>query len=81
LAKKNTGAKSVTYTEALDAALCYGWIDGQVQKYDVQFYLQKFTPRRAKSIWSVRNTQKSQSLIAGMRHIIPPLPSQFRKIL
>jgi uncharacterized protein YdeI (YjbR/CyaY-like superfamily) len=65
LAKKNTGAKSVTYTEALDVALCYGWIDGQVQKYDQQFYLQKFTPRRAKSIWSVRNTQKAESLIAG----------------
>jgi uncharacterized protein YdeI (YjbR/CyaY-like superfamily) len=64
LAKKNTGAKSVSYTEALDVALCYGWIDGQVQKYDQQFYLQKFTPRRAKSIWSVRNTQKAQSLIA-----------------
>jgi uncharacterized protein YdeI (YjbR/CyaY-like superfamily) len=65
LAKKNTGAKSVTYIEALDAALCYGWIDGQVQKYDEQFYLQKFTPRRAKSIWSVRNTQKAESLIAA----------------
>jgi uncharacterized protein YdeI (YjbR/CyaY-like superfamily) len=65
LAKKNTGAKSVTYTEALDTALCYGWIDGQVQKYDEQFYLQKFTPRRAKSIWSVRNTQKAESLIAA----------------
>jgi uncharacterized protein YdeI (YjbR/CyaY-like superfamily) len=65
LAKKNTGAKSVTYTEALDVALCYGWIDGQVQKYDKQFYLQKFTPRRAKSIWSVRNTQKADTLIAS----------------
>jgi uncharacterized protein YdeI (YjbR/CyaY-like superfamily) len=65
LAKKNAGAKSVTYSEALDVALCYGWIDGQVQKYDEQFYLQKFTPRRAKSIWSVRNTQKAESLIAA----------------
>jgi uncharacterized protein YdeI (YjbR/CyaY-like superfamily) len=65
LAKKNTGATSVSYTEALDVALCYGWIDGQVQKYDQQYYLQKFTPRRVKSIWSVRNTQKAESLIAA----------------
>jgi uncharacterized protein YdeI (YjbR/CyaY-like superfamily) len=65
LAKKKTGAKSVSYTEALDAALCYGGIDGQVQKYDEQFYLQKFTPRRDKSIWSVRNTQKAEALIAA----------------
>jgi uncharacterized protein YdeI (YjbR/CyaY-like superfamily) len=65
LAKKNTGATSVSYGEALDVALCYGWIDGQVQKYDEQFYLQKFTPRRAKSIWSVRNTQKAENLIAA----------------
>jgi uncharacterized protein YdeI (YjbR/CyaY-like superfamily) len=73
LAKKNTGAKSVSYTEALDAALCYGWIDGQVQKYDEQFYLQKFTPRRAKSIWSVRNTQRAQSLIAAGKMMPPGL--------
>jgi uncharacterized protein YdeI (YjbR/CyaY-like superfamily) len=65
LAKKNTGATSVSYAEALDVALCYGWIDGQVQKYDQQFYLQKFTPRRAKSIWSKKNTQKAESLIAA----------------
>src|SRR4051794_36447929 len=67
LAKKNTGATSVSYTEALDVALCYGWIDGQVQKYDGQFYLQKFTPRRAKSIWSKKNTEKAESLIAAGR--------------
>jgi uncharacterized protein YdeI (YjbR/CyaY-like superfamily) len=65
LAKKNTGAVSTSYAEALDVALCYGWIDGQVQKYDEQFYLQKFTPRRAKSIWSMRNTQKAESLFAA----------------
>jgi uncharacterized protein YdeI (YjbR/CyaY-like superfamily) len=65
LAKKNTGATSVSYIEALDTALCYGWIDGQVQKYDEQFYLQKFTPRRAKSIWSKKNTEKAEVLIAA----------------
>jgi uncharacterized protein YdeI (YjbR/CyaY-like superfamily) len=65
LAKKNTGVKSVTHAEALDVALCYGWIDGQVQKYDEQYYLQKFTPRRAKSIWSKKNTQKAEALIAA----------------
>jgi uncharacterized protein YdeI (YjbR/CyaY-like superfamily) len=64
IAKKNTGAVSASYGEALDVALCYGWIDGQVQKYDEQFYIQKFTPRRAKSIWSKKNTEKAESLIA-----------------
>jgi uncharacterized protein YdeI (YjbR/CyaY-like superfamily) len=65
IAKKNTGAVSVSYTEALDVALCYGWIDGQVQKYDEQYYIQKFTPRRAKSIWSKKNTEKAETLIAA----------------
>src|SRR5471032_3385026 len=65
MAKKNTGASSVSYGEALDVALCWGWIDGQVQKYDEQYYLTKFTPRRAKSIWSKRNTEKAQALIAA----------------
>ena len=65
MAKKNTGASSVSYAEALDVALCYGWIDGQIQKYDQQYYLTKFTPRRAKSIWSKRNTEKAEALIAA----------------
>ena len=53
--KKNSGISTITYDEALDVALTYGWIDGQVKKYDVNSYLQKFTPRRQKSMWSKRN--------------------------
>jgi uncharacterized protein YdeI (YjbR/CyaY-like superfamily) len=53
--KKNSGITTISYDEALDVALCYGWIDGQVKKYDENSYLQKFTPRRHKSMWSKRN--------------------------
>lgn len=53
--KKSSSIQSVNYDEALDVALCYGWIDGQLKKYDDTSYLQKFTPRRPKSIWSKRN--------------------------
>ena len=63
LAKKNSGIPSVTYEEALEAALCYGWIDGQKGSFDGQFWLQKFTPRGPKSIWSKINTEKAERLI------------------
>jgi len=53
--KKNSKTATIVYDEALDVALCYGWIDGQVKKYDEVSYLQKFTPRRPKSMWSKRN--------------------------
>jgi uncharacterized protein YdeI (YjbR/CyaY-like superfamily) len=55
LFKKDSGVPSVTYAEALDEALCYGWIDGQLDKYDDKSWLRKFTPRRPKSVWSKRN--------------------------
>jgi uncharacterized protein YdeI (YjbR/CyaY-like superfamily) len=55
--KKNSGIETINYDEALDVALCYGWIDGQVKKYDEHSYLQKFTPRRANSMWSKRNKE------------------------
>jgi uncharacterized protein YdeI (YjbR/CyaY-like superfamily) len=55
--KKDSGVATVTYAEALDQALCFGWIDGQKLPYDKQSWLQKFTPRRPKSGWSKRNTQ------------------------
>ena len=55
--KKNSGIETINYYEALDVALCYGWIDGQVKKYDENSYLQKFTPRRPKSMWSKRNKE------------------------
>jgi uncharacterized protein YdeI (YjbR/CyaY-like superfamily) len=63
-AKRTLGIASVTYDEALDIALCYGWIDGQVRSLDDTYYLQKFTPRRAKSLWSKRNIAKAEKLIA-----------------
>jgi len=53
--KKDSGQISMNYNEALNVALCYGWIDGQVKKYDENSYIQKFTPRRSKSMWSKRN--------------------------
>jgi uncharacterized protein YdeI (YjbR/CyaY-like superfamily) len=65
IAKKDAGIASVTYDEALDVALCYGWIDGQKKGFDEQFWLQKFTPRGPKSIWSKINTEKAERLIAS----------------
>jgi uncharacterized protein YdeI (YjbR/CyaY-like superfamily) len=64
IAKKESGQVSVTYAEALEVALCFGWIDGQKQKLDEQFWLQRFTPRRPKSLWSVVNREKVEVLIA-----------------
>ena len=65
LAKKATGILSVTYAEAVEVALCYGWIDGQAGSFDEQYFLQKFTPRRPKSIWSKINVEKVERLIAS----------------
>ena len=65
VAKKASGIASVTHDEALDVALCYGWIDGQRKTYDSQFFLQKFTPRRPKSLWSKRNVAKVANLTAA----------------
>lgn len=62
LYKKSSNLPSVTYAEALDVALCYGWIDGQKKSYDEESFLQKFTPRRAKSMWSKRNIEHIQRL-------------------
>lgn len=61
-AKKGSGEKSVTYAEALDEALCFGWIDGQRKPLDDKVWLQKFTPRRARSSWSKRNTNHVERL-------------------
>jgi len=63
LAKKASGIQSVTYDEALEVALCYGWIDGQRKSHDETSWLQKFTPRGPKSIWSKVNTEKAERLI------------------
>jgi len=67
LAKKEAGIASVSYAEALDVALCYGWIDGQKAAFDAQFWLQKFTPRGPKSIWSKINCDKAAALVAAGR--------------
>lgn len=63
LAKKSAGKPSVTYAEAIDVALCYGWIDGQRKSDSDAYWLQRFTPRSKKSIWSKINRQKALSLI------------------
>jgi uncharacterized protein YdeI (YjbR/CyaY-like superfamily) len=67
LAKKSSGTTSVTYSEALDVALCHGWIDGQKKAFDESFWLQKFTPRGARSIWSKINREKALDLIQSGR--------------
>ena len=56
IAKKGSEFRSVSYAEALDQALCYGWIDGQKKPLDEHFWMQRFTPRKAKSGWSKVNT-------------------------
>jgi len=67
IAKKGSGIPTVTYEEALDVALCYGWIDGLLRSINAQYYMQKFTPRRSKSLWSKRNISKVTELIAAGR--------------
>jgi len=61
--KKDSGTASVSYAEALDQALCYGWIDGRKLPGDRQSWLQTFTPRRPKSGWSKKNTEHAERLI------------------
>jgi uncharacterized protein YdeI (YjbR/CyaY-like superfamily) len=74
--KKDCGQKTVTRAEALEEALCFGWIDGQLDRFDDQSWIQRFTPRRSRSGWSKINTQHAQRLIetgkitgAGMKEI------------
>ncbi|HKX73173.1 MAG TPA: YdeI/OmpD-associated family protein [Candidatus Saccharimonadales bacterium] len=64
IAKKGTGIASVNHALALDIALCWGWIDGQAKSLDDVYYLQKFTPRRPRSIWSKVNVAKVEGFIA-----------------
>jgi len=67
IARKEAGIPSVSYAEALESALCYGWIDGQKAALDEQYWLQKFTPRGRKSSWSKINREKAEALIAAGR--------------
>ena len=63
IAKKTSGIPSIDYAQALEVALCYGWIDGQAKSIDVEWYCQRFTPRRARSLWSKRNREIVARLI------------------
>jgi uncharacterized protein YdeI (YjbR/CyaY-like superfamily) len=65
IAKAASPLRSVTYAEALDVALCFGWIDGQKKSYDADSFLQKFTPRQKRSPWSKRNREHVARLIAA----------------
>jgi uncharacterized protein YdeI (YjbR/CyaY-like superfamily) len=68
LAKKNvTTPTSLTYDQALEEAICFGWIDGQVRRRDERTYFQRFTPRRARSRWSKRNTTLAERMISEGR--------------
>jgi len=65
IAKRNAAIPTVSYAEALDAALCFGWIDGQKRALDEDYWLQRFTPRKPGSRWSKINTEKAGALIAA----------------
>ena len=67
IAKAGADEPTVTYPEAVEIALCYGWIDGQKKGLDEQHWLQRFTPRRARSLWSKANREKAEALIQSGR--------------
>ena len=76
IAKKGANVSSVSYLQAVDAALCFGWIDGQKKSDDESYWLQRFTPRSEKSIWSKINREKATRLVelgqmnaAGLREV------------
>jgi uncharacterized protein YdeI (YjbR/CyaY-like superfamily) len=73
IAKKDSGEASVTLAEALDVALCYGWIDSQRKAYDEGHYLQRYSPRRPNSPWSRVNIEKAEALTAAGRMREPGL--------
>jgi uncharacterized protein YdeI (YjbR/CyaY-like superfamily) len=73
IAKKGAAEPSVTYAEAVEVALCWGWIDGQKKGLDDQHFLQRFTPRRSRSIWSKVNVEKVATLIEAGRMQAPGL--------
>ncbi|RJR14866.1 bacteriocin-protection protein, YdeI/OmpD-associated family [Candidatus Microgenomates bacterium] len=76
LFKKNSQVKGISYDQALDEALCFGWIDGLTRSFDENAFVQRFTPRRLKSIWSQRNrehiarlTKLGRMQLAGMAQV------------
>jgi uncharacterized protein YdeI (YjbR/CyaY-like superfamily) len=62
--KKHTGRTSISYTDAVEEAICFGWIDGQIKKIDDDRYMQRFTPRKPKSLWSEINVDRAKKMIA-----------------
>jgi uncharacterized protein YdeI (YjbR/CyaY-like superfamily) len=67
MAKKKSGIESIAWPEAVEVALCFGWIDGQRRAHDETYFLQRFTPRRSRSPWSRINRDKAEELIAAGR--------------
>jgi len=67
IAKKGAAGRTISYSEALDVALCHGWIDGQKGRYDDDYWLQRFTPRKPSSKWSKINTERVAALTASGR--------------
>jgi uncharacterized protein YdeI (YjbR/CyaY-like superfamily) len=67
MAKKGTGRASLAWAGAVDVVLCFGWIDGQARRIDDEWFLQRFTPRRPRSLWSKVNRQKVEALVAAGR--------------
>ncbi len=65
IARKGAGHTTVDYAQALEVALCYGWIDGQKDKFDEAYWLQRFTPRGPRSKWSKINRDKAEALVAN----------------
>jgi uncharacterized protein YdeI (YjbR/CyaY-like superfamily) len=76
--KVGSGKKGLTYLEAVDEALCFGWIDGLVKRFDADAFMQRFTPRKAKSIWSEVNIRKVEALRKAGR-VAPPGLAAFDK--
>ena len=67
VAKKSSGIPSVTADEVVDVGLCYGWVSGQRKSFDERYYLQKYVPRRPRSLWSKKNVEKVEMLLAAGR--------------
>ncbi len=78
LAKKGCPDTTVSYAEALDVALCFGWIDGQKRPLDDDYWLQRFTPRKPGSKWSKINRGKAEALIAAGR-MRPPASARWKR--
>ncbi|MEV0750104.1 YdeI/OmpD-associated family protein [Streptomyces sp. NBC_01220] len=73
IAKRDSGVESVSAAEVIDSALCFGWIDGQRKSFDAVYYLQRITPRRRRSAWSLINVEKVEALTAAGRMRAPGL--------